>query len=501
MAAPGTVVVKILGDASQLQKSLDGAGTSVEGASSKFGALGKVVAGAMAGGAILAFGKSAVSAFEESAQAQSKLELALKNSSATIGVHAGEFAKLNTQLAKHTLADDDVIAATEAQMVTFGASKSQIEEMIPTVLDFAAKMGVSAPEAADLFDKASMGSVKALKALGIEGYKPTGDKANDLANIQAILASRVKGAAQAQLDAAGPGAKIKKSMDELQESVGKLLVPALEKAAGILSTLIDWFTNLSDPVKIAIGVVGGLAVAVWAINTAQVAWTAITGALTVAQAALNVVLDANPIGLIILAIAGLIAGLVLAYQHCEAFRDIVKGAFDVVKDAVTGVKDWISDRFGEIVGFFTGLPGKIASAASGMWDGIKDAFKGVINTLIGWWNGLDFSLPKVHIPGTPFDVGGFTLGTPDIPTLAGGGTINGLALVGERGPELFAGAGTIIPNHALGGITVSVSVENHLAPGIDMGIAGRIIGEKVEAGVRSALDTLGRQVTNKAWRN
>ena len=405
------LILELVGDASKLKKTLDDA----QGSSNKFGVgVGKVagaLGGLFAGAKILDFGRDAVSAFTESQQAQSKLELALKNNTATVGVHASAFAKLNSELAKHTLADDDVIAATEAQIATFGASESQIRDLIPTVLDLSAKMGIDAPAAADMLDKAALGSVKALKTLGIEGYTPTGDKANDLANIQGLLDQKVRGAAQAQLDAAGPSAVMKKHMDELQEAVGSYLVPALTSLTEIGVKVIDFFQQ-HPVVTIMVGVLGGLAAAVWAVNAAQTAWTAITGALTVAQSALNVALSANPIGLIVIGVAALAGALVLAYQHSETFRNIVQGAFNAVRGAI----DWAYGRLQD----FANLIGSIPSKVSGMVNSIPGA--GIAKSIGGAIGGL-------------FAEGG----RPPVGVAS---------IIGERGPELFVPdrPGTIIPN-------------------------------------------------------
>ena len=51
-----------------------------------------------------------------------------------------------------------------------------------------------------------------------------------------------------------------------------------------------------------------------------------------------------------------------------------------------------------------------------------------------------------------------------------------------------------------GGFSLTVQVENHLAPGIDMGYAGRMIEERVMAGVAAGLDGVRRQVVAKSWR-
>lgn len=441
------LVLELVGDSSKLSKSFDEADGKAGVFSGGLGKLAGAAAGLFAGAKVLDFGKDAVAAFTESAQAQSKLELALKNSSATVGVHASEFAKLNTALAKHTLADDDAIAATEAQMVTFGASKKQIESMIPTVLDFAAKMGIDGPAAADLFDKASMGSVKALKTLGIEGYTPVGDKAKDLANIQGLLKDKVAGAAQAQLDAAGPGAHLTKSMDELKETVGKYLVPALMTLTDVGVKVSDFFATHPAAVLLA-GAVGAIAAAVWVANTATALFgaegavaTAATSAWAGAQWVLNAALNANPISLIVIGIAALVGGLVLAYQHSETFRKIVQGAFGAVQTAVEAV-----------IGFFKDLPAQLQAIGGKIVDVLTWPYKTAFNAIAHLWNDtvgkLSFEIPS-WVPG----LGGKGFSMPNLPTFHTGGVVPGTP--GTPVPILALAGETVIPaGRGGGGITI-----------------------------------------------
>jgi hypothetical protein len=84
-----------------------------------------------------------------------------------------------------------------------------------------------------------------------------------------------------------------------------------------------------------------------------------------------------------------------------------------------------------VVSFITGMPDKIKRAASGMFDGIKDAFRSALNWVIDKWNALEFRLPAVdtHIPGVG-KIGGFTLGVPDIPRLATGALVKSRPGVG-----------------------------------------------------------------------
>ena len=57
-------------------------------------------------------------------------------------------------------------------------------------------------------------------------------------------------------------------------------------------------------------------------------------AWAIVQGILNVVLAANPIGLVVVAIAALVAGLIWAYKNSETFRKIVNGAFDAVRTVI-----------------------------------------------------------------------------------------------------------------------------------------------------------------------
>jgi phage-related protein len=211
------------------------------------------------------------------------------------------------------------------------------------------------------------------------------------------------------------------------------------------------------------------------VNAATKAWTALTKTQVLAQKALNLAMKLNPIGLVVTALAGLAGGLVYAYKKSETFRNIVNGAFGAVKTTITfvwnwikknwplllgiltgpigiavltitknwdrikagatAVKDWISDKFNAVLNFFRGLPARMGRAVSGLFDGIKDAFRGAINFVIDGWNGLSFSLPGVSIAGKEV-FGGTTISTPDIDRLAQGGIVprtpgGRLAVIGE----------------------------------------------------------------------
>lgn len=69
-----------------------------------------------------------------------------------------------------------------------------------------------------------------------------------------------------------------------------------------------------------------------------------TAAWTAAQWLLNAALSANPIGLIIVAVAGLVAGIIVAYRESETFRNIVQGALNAVKTAAEVVANFFKQN-------------------------------------------------------------------------------------------------------------------------------------------------------------
>lgn len=133
-------------------------------------------------------------------------------------------------------------------------------------------------------------------------------------------------------------------------------------------------------------------------------------------------------------------------QMWEGLTNIWRGAVQIVSGIVRGLYETVRNQvqairgvMDSLIGFFRGLGGRVSSAVSGMWDGITAEFRSVINTIIGWWNGLAFTLDIPNaIPGLP---GSFTITSPDVGYLAQGGYITdpGLFVVGEGGePEIVS---------------------------------------------------------------
>lgn len=121
------------------------------------------------------------------------------------------------------------------------------------------------------------------------------------------------------------------------------------------------------------------------LNIAQKLAAAGTRIFAAAQAALNLVLSLNPIGLIVLAVAALVAGLVLAYRNSETFRRIVNNAFSAVLKAVQVVVSWIRENWPKLLLILTGPFGPILALVFQFRSRIIGFFGGVIDWVKRNW--------------------------------------------------------------------------------------------------------------------
>lgn len=145
---------------------------------------------------------------------------------------------------------------------------------------------------------------------------------------------------------------------------------ALKETIGVLTAAVVAVTAAVLSYKATVAATTAITALCTAATTAKAAADKAAGAgakgLAVAQAALNAVLSANPIGLVVAALAALAAGLVTAYHTSETFRNIVNGAFQAVANiaqstigAAIGWLDKLSYKLNSFLGKdgYTGFDG------------------------------------------------------------------------------------------------------------------------------------------------
>lgn len=189
--------------------------------------------------------------------------------------------------------------------------------------------------------------------------------------------------------------------------------------ANVLPPLMSALSWILDNLNWLVPVIGTVAGVIYGVTTAIKLYNAVVTIAKVVQIAWNIALTANPIGVIIMAIAGFVTAIVVLWKKCDGFRNFFKKMWDGIKNSIGPVIDGISEKFKAVMNIVKGVVNAIVSA---------------INVAIRAINKI-----KVTIPNWIPVFGGKSIGfnLKEIPKLAEGGIIDNptLAMVGEAGKE------------------------------------------------------------------
>lgn len=133
----------------------------------------------------------------------------------------------------------------------------------------------------------------------------------------------------------------------------KLVAPINKASRGMAgySSALNLFKGLGVVIGSVTAVLATYKAAQLAVLAVTKTWGVVTKAMTAAQTALNFVLDVNPIGLIVIAIAALAGGFIYAYKHIKPFHDAVNKTFKVMLDAGKKVLDFFKKNWKDILLF------------------------------------------------------------------------------------------------------------------------------------------------------
>lgn len=293
--------------------------------------------------------------------------------------------------------------------------------------------------------------------------------------------------------------------------VGEQLAPTINSVAEAVKNAAQWFKGLDENAQNTIMTIAGIAAVV---GPALIAFGSIAGSITkIASAASGffgvwmkgaemLSLSGGAFTLVVAGIVLLIAGLVMAYNKVEWFRNGVNAFFQGISDVAVEIFNFLGGYFGNVFGgiiqnfqnffdagkkIFTGFIDFITGAFTGDWelawkgvanifggilDGIAAMAKAPINGMIGLINGFLGGLNNIKIPKWVPGVGGKSFSISTLPYLAEGGhVLNGQAIVGEAGPELLTnknGKTTVTPlsdeekRKGIGGKVQPSKVEQHI---------------------------------------
>jgi hypothetical protein len=349
--------------------------------------------------------------------------------------------------ARATGVDQNQIKLAQAKLLTFKELAESADEA-GGAFDRATKAAIDMGAAG--FGTAEMNAVQLGKALndpikGVTALAKSGvtfteqekDKIKTLVESNKLLEAQdlvlkaietqVGGTAEAT---ANDSDKMKVAFSQLSESIGIILLPVFKELTAVMMKVADFARKNSKVIVILSGVIAALAIGVIAVNAAMKVYQATLVIITAAQALFNFVMSANPIGLVIIAIAAIVAALV-----------ILEKKFGVVTIAL------------RIVG-----------------DGFKNGIIDPVRAAIGLIADLVRAIGK--IPGVGA-IGGF-IGGIDIPGFADGGIVTRptLAMVGEKGPEaIIPLTGPNAGRGIGGGGGVTVNVNGGLSTSAEIGQA------------------------------
>lgn len=218
-----------------------------------------------------------------------------------------------------------------------------------------------------------------------------------VAEKQAEYNAAVKAYGESSPQAAEAATQLSKAQELLSVQQGNML-DKLQLVGFGVGDLASGFANFIVPMAAAVTTMNAFSVASAravvasaAQRVATLATTAVTGAWTAAQWLLNAALTANPIGLVIVGVAALIAVLVLAYKRSETFRAIVQGAMRGVVAAIgwvvgaaRGMWSWIRGNWPVLFAVLTGPIGLAVRWILTRWSSLREGVVSRTSSLIGY---------------------------------------------------------------------------------------------------------------------
>jgi hypothetical protein len=420
-------------------QKLEGAGAKANFAIKKAALPAAAAVGAL-GVALVGATKAAME--DQAAQAELARTLSISASATDAQIAANE--ELISKMSLASGIADDALRPALASLARGTKDLGQAQEGLSLAMDISTATGADLTTVSDALAKAYQGNFKGLRSLSPEMATLIKEGA-DLNTVMSVLGGTFGGAtATAAGTAEGQMKRFGIAISEAKENIGAALIPVVEKALPLLTAMGSWAQENTTTFLVIAGVIGGIGVAILAANAAIRIWTLGTQIAAAAQFIWNAALTANPLGLIVIGIAAVIAILAILYTKFEGVRKVVDNVFGFVKDVVTGSIDVITTYVQTVLG----------------------VYKTIFNTIAKLWNNtigkLSFEFPS-WVPG----LGGKGFSVPNIPMLAEGGIVTSptLAMIGERGPE------AVVPLSRAGGMggNYTINVTGGLASSAEIG--------------------------------
>ena len=366
---------------------------------------------------VAAMGVAAVGALAvSSVKAASDLGESINAVNVTFGSAAGGILTLGENAAKAVGMSKTEFNGLAVQFSNFattiagpgGDVAKTMGDLTTRAADFASVMNLDVAEAAGLFQSGLAGETEPLRAYGIDlsaaavetyalanGIATSGTEMTEAQKVQARYGLLMDSTSKSAGDFANTSDSLANrqrimaaEFQNAKAGLGEALIPAMSSAAGIATGLLEKFNGLDDGQKkmvlTAVGVVGAIA----AIGAVIGALSSALPIVTAAQWLWNAALAANPVGLIIIAVVGMVAMFVLLWNKCEWFRNYWKTVWSIIQTVVGAVVDWFkSTALPWMKEFFA----KVSDGVKELWAKFQptwNAIKELVSTVVGYITGF-----------------------------------------------------------------------------------------------------------------
>lgn len=388
-------VLKIVADVTGATKGIEDVEKSATGFKDKMGNVAKTVATGLAVGAVVKFGKDAVDAAGELDDAMDGVALTFGNAQDTV-IQFGKHAAENMGISE--AAFGQMATKTGSLLTSMGIPMDKAAEstnvLSQRAADLATVFGTDVQSVMGDIEKGLRGSTKSLAQYGItmskadiearamaEGYTDASGKVTEagmaIAAQELILEQSADKAGQFAANSGDLGSQqaiLQAKMQDLSATIGTALLPILQKLLELIMPIVDWIMQNINWIGPLVGAIAGLVLGIKA-------WT-------IAQTALNIVMDANVFVLVAAAIAGLVAGVIYAYTHFEWFRnavDSVGDAFQWLWEIIKTGWGWVKDHWPLLLTILGGPIGAAVVVIVKHWDTITGAVKAAFNWVKDNW--------------------------------------------------------------------------------------------------------------------
>lgn len=350
--------------------------------------------------------------------------------------------------------------------------------------DLAAKSGLTVQEALDSLGAAYRGEFDSVEKFGLsikqsdintvlaaKGMdKLTGEALKQATQMATLELATKQGAvatgawAESQDTASIKQQQNAAAMENAAGKLGEKLLPAITAVQGFIadsfipaiSDLVDWLGGVWRAIEPVVKEISNALMPIIKKVVSFIQGTWIPMLTKVAQTVLPILWNAIKT---VASVAGTVFGAVtdIIGKAVSFIGSAINTAITVFKNLQTGwntVTTAIRNGINSFVDFFRNMPTRIGSALGNLFKPLWEGFRSVLNSIIRAWNSLKFTVPSIELPGLG-KIGGFTIGTPNLPYFHAGGIVPGAK--GQDVPIMAQAGERIVPANRAdsgGGITI-----------------------------------------------